>query len=69
MIEECAQFPNGAHDNQVTQVLIRWHKLPEEQTYTYFYEPGRDQPVLGLSRPLIRRRFLAAIIDSCTTPT
>ncbi len=34
-IEECVQFPNGAHDDQVdamTQALIRWNE-PQEQTY------------------------------------
>ena len=33
-LEECASFPNGAHDDQVdamTQVLLRWHQ-PVEQT-------------------------------------
>jgi phage terminase large subunit-like protein len=38
-IEECAQFPNGVHDDQVdamTQVLLRWHKLPETVRYTYY---------------------------------
>ena len=28
LIEECAAFPNGAHDDQVdamTQALLRWH--------------------------------------------
>ena len=32
-IEECAAFPNGAHDDQVdamTQALLRWHMAPEE---------------------------------------
>ena len=31
-IEECVQFPNGAHDDQVdamTQVLLRWHQASE----------------------------------------
>ena len=30
-IEECVQFPNGAHDDQVdamTQALLRWHEVP-----------------------------------------
>lgn len=33
-LEECASFPNGAHDDQVdamTQMLLRWHQ-PVEQT-------------------------------------
>jgi predicted phage terminase large subunit-like protein len=33
-IEECFQFPNGAHDDQVdamTQALVRWHQ-PVDQT-------------------------------------
>jgi hypothetical protein len=32
-IEECAAFPNGAHDDQVdamTQVILRWHKAPPQ---------------------------------------
>jgi predicted phage terminase large subunit-like protein len=32
-IEECAAFPNGAHDDQVdamTQALLRWHMAQEE---------------------------------------
>jgi predicted phage terminase large subunit-like protein len=37
-IEECAAFPNGAHDDQVdamTQALIRWNVVPE-QTVVYY---------------------------------
>jgi len=32
-IEECAQFPNGAHDDQVdamTQAFLRWHMAQPE---------------------------------------
>ena len=32
-LEECAAFPNGAHDDQVdamTQAILRWHMTPEE---------------------------------------
>ena len=32
-IEECAAFPNGAHDDQVdasTQALLRWNMIPRE---------------------------------------
>ena len=32
-IEECVQFPNGAHDDQVdamTQALLRWHMAQPE---------------------------------------
>ena len=32
-IEECLQFPNGAHDDQVdamTQALLRCHMVPQE---------------------------------------
>jgi len=32
-IEECIQFPNGAHDDQVdamTQALLRWQMVPQE---------------------------------------
>ena len=34
VIEECAAFPNGAHDDQVdamTQVLLRWHMNPPQE--------------------------------------
>jgi predicted phage terminase large subunit-like protein len=37
-IEECAAFPNGAHDDQVdamTQALLRWNTLSIEQTIAY----------------------------------
>jgi predicted phage terminase large subunit-like protein len=40
-IEECAAFPNGAHDDQVdamTQILIRWN-APREETYLIRYDP------------------------------
>ncbi len=33
-IEECVQFPNGVHDDQVdamTQSLLRWHMYPPQQ--------------------------------------
>ena len=33
LIEECAAFPNGAHDDQVdamTQILLRWNTLVED---------------------------------------
>lgn len=36
-IEECAQFPNGAHDDQVdamTQMLLRWQQ-PQEQVFAF----------------------------------
>jgi predicted phage terminase large subunit-like protein len=36
-IEECAAFPNGAHDDQVdamTQARLRWH-MATEQTIVY----------------------------------
>ena len=39
-IEECAAFPNGAHDDQVdamTQALLRWITLPV-QPGSYFDE-------------------------------
>jgi len=42
-LEECAAFPNGAHDDQVdamTQFLLRWHKAPE-QTIVFYNEPVR----------------------------
>jgi phage terminase large subunit-like protein len=39
-IEECAAFPNGAHDDQVdamTQALLRWNMIPR-QPVVYFDE-------------------------------
>jgi phage terminase large subunit-like protein len=42
-IEECAAFPNGAHDDQVdamTQALLRWNMAPEE-TIVICREPYR----------------------------
>jgi predicted phage terminase large subunit-like protein len=35
-IEECAAFPNGAHDDQVdamTQALLRWNMIPRAPVY------------------------------------
>ena len=46
-IEECAAFPNGAHDDQVdamTQLLLRWNMAPQEQTVVYYCEPVRISP-------------------------
>ena len=37
-IEECAAFPNGAHDDQVdamTQALLRWHMVVQQETVWY----------------------------------
>ncbi len=45
-IEECAGFPNGAHDDQVdamTQALLRWNMVPT-QTIVY-YEPYQISPI------------------------
>ena len=46
-IEECAAFPNGAHDDQVdamTQALLRWHLVPAQQI-VYYYEPYEISPI------------------------
>ncbi len=46
-IEECAAFPNGAHDDQVdamTQALLRWNMDPP-QTIVYYHEPYQISPV------------------------
>jgi predicted phage terminase large subunit-like protein len=46
-IEECAAFPNGAHDDQVdamTQALLRWHMVPQ-QTVVYEYVPYQISPI------------------------
>jgi predicted phage terminase large subunit-like protein len=35
-IEECAAFPNGAHDDQVdamTQALLRWITIPPQPAF------------------------------------
>lgn len=45
-IEECAAFPNGAHDDQVdamTQALLRWNIVPTQQV-VYYYEPYQISP-------------------------
>jgi predicted phage terminase large subunit-like protein len=46
-IEECVQFPNGAHDDQVdamTQAILRWNQ-PQETTYrVVMVEPVRISP-------------------------
>lgn len=44
LIEECAAFPNGAHDDQVdamTQLLLRWNMPPQQQTIVYYYDPDQ----------------------------
>jgi predicted phage terminase large subunit-like protein len=47
-IEECAQFPNGAHDDQVdamTQMLLRWNSAPAETTIVYLADRVRISPI------------------------
>jgi len=46
-IEECAAFPNGAHDDQVdamTQALLRWNMVPQ-QTVVYYNPPYQISPI------------------------
>ena len=46
-IEECAAFPNGAHDDQVdamTQALLRWKMVPQ-QTVVYYNQPYQISPI------------------------
>ena len=46
-IEECAAFPNGAHDDQVdamTQALLRWNMVPP-QTVVYYAPRYQISPV------------------------
>jgi predicted phage terminase large subunit-like protein len=46
LIEECAAFPNGAHDDQVdamTQALLRWN-LVSNQAVVSYYEPYQISP-------------------------
>ena len=45
-IEECAAFPNSAHDDQVdamSQALFRWNMVPE-QTVFYYTERVQISP-------------------------
>ncbi|MGA3028036.1 MAG: phage terminase large subunit [Bryobacteraceae bacterium] len=47
-IEECAAFPNGAHDDQVdamTQALIRWNMPQPEQVTFYYQNPYEISPI------------------------
>jgi predicted phage terminase large subunit-like protein len=47
-IEECFQFPNGAHDDQVdamTQALLRRHEIPKQQTYVSYCHPVQIRPI------------------------
>jgi predicted phage terminase large subunit-like protein len=40
-IEECVQFPNGAHDDQVdamTQIILRWHMAPPQERVVLWSE-------------------------------
>ena len=46
-IEECAVFPNGAHDDQVdamTQALLRWNMAHEEYSVIQICQPVRISP-------------------------
>lgn len=47
-IEECAAFPNGAHDDQVdamTQALLRWHMAVEQETVLYLPDYPRGYQI------------------------
>ena len=47
-IEECVQFPNGAHDDQVdamTQALLYCHMAPAETTYYVLAERVQISPI------------------------
>src|ERR1700692_241860 len=47
-IEECVQFPNGDHDDQVdamTQALLRWHEVPKQQTYVSYCDIVQISPI------------------------
>jgi len=47
-IEECAAFPNGAHDDQVdamTQALLRWNLVPIEPIVYYNGELYQISPI------------------------
>jgi predicted phage terminase large subunit-like protein len=46
-IEECAAFPNGAHDDQVdamTQALLRWNMVPSQERVC-LCEPYQISPI------------------------
>ena len=46
-IEECVQFPNGAHDDQVdamTQIILRWNLAPPRQVFRW-REPPCISPI------------------------
>jgi predicted phage terminase large subunit-like protein len=43
-IEECAAFPNGAHDGQVdamTQALLQWNMVPQQAIFLDPSQAGR----------------------------
>jgi predicted phage terminase large subunit-like protein len=47
-IEECAAFPNGAHDDQVdamTQALLRWHMAVQQETVLYLPDYPRGYQI------------------------
>ena len=47
-IEECAAFPNGAHDDQVdamTQALLRWHMAVQQETVWYLPDYPRSYQI------------------------
>ena len=47
-LEECAAFPNGAHDDQVdamTQVLLRWHAIISEDSFSYYIPDYQISPI------------------------
>ena len=47
-IEECAAFPNGAHDDQVdamTQALIRWNLVVPQEVTLCYYKPYQISPI------------------------
>jgi phage terminase large subunit-like protein len=47
-IEECAAFPNGAHDDQVdamTQALLRWHMAVQQETVWYLPDYPRGYQI------------------------
>jgi predicted phage terminase large subunit-like protein len=47
-IEECAAFPNGAHDDQVdamTQALLRWHMVVQQEMVWYLPDYPRGYQI------------------------
>ena len=48
LIDECAAFPNGAHDDQVdamTQALLRWNMVIPQPEVIVYSAPYQISPI------------------------